>query len=173
MIGVINKQKLNLEKRIKKMKKGDKVTYNTGNDKFSHGIVKSVNKTLSTAFVVYNCNADWSDFEDFTGISTPIKYLKLGWEMSFKEFLTKQCDAVLLTGICKNSPDDIFMTRDRIGESLTYVVKTGGAGDWAIYIYWSGKPNWWIAENGEKVVSKDYIQKLFPCDDEVLKRYRF
>lgn len=94
-------------------------------------------------------------------------------KFTINELLKTEADSVLKTGICKNSPDDIFMTRDRIGESLTYVVKTGYAGDWAIYIYWSGKPNWWIAENGDKIVNKENIQKLFPCDDEVMKRYRF
>ena len=155
------------------MKKGDKVKYTDNLGVVSNGIIKSLHDSTLIAFVVYNCNDDWTNYQNYTGISTPITRLKLGWEMNLEEFSSKKDGIVLKHGKCKNSPDDIFMERIRIGDSLTWVAKKGYGNDWTIYIYWSEKSIGWILDNGEKLVNKEYIKKLFPCDDEVLKLYRF
>ena len=63
---------------------GDKVSYfpHQGCNKLSiqKGIVKSLNEHDNTiAFVVYHCADDWDNYHAYTGASTKIKDLKLGW----------------------------------------------------------------------------------------------
>lgn len=57
--------------------KGQKVTYKTEfeNEK---GIVKSMSGP-DHAFVVYHCNNDWDNYEDYTGARTKLIDLEEGW----------------------------------------------------------------------------------------------
>ena len=56
-------------------KKGDKVTYQ-GTEQ---GIVKRDQINSTFVFVVFHCNDDWEDFENYTAQSTPVEYLTKGW----------------------------------------------------------------------------------------------
>ena len=59
------------------MQEGDKVTYiPTG----EIGIVKFPSTEEGKVFVVYKCREDWENYKNYTGVSTPITSLKLGWE---------------------------------------------------------------------------------------------
>lgn len=58
-----------------KLKIGDKVIYKPKNEK---GIVKFVNNQC--AWVVYSCGGDWKNYNNYTGESTVLTDLKLGWE---------------------------------------------------------------------------------------------
>ena len=58
-------------------KVGQKVTYLTEH-KCEHGIVKSV-AGESVVFVVYYCNNDWDNYQNYTGAMTATKYLEDGW----------------------------------------------------------------------------------------------
>jgi len=78
---------------------------------------------------------------------------------------------VFSTGVLPNSEEGLFMTRD--GGFLRWVAKKGYGNDWAIYCHWSDKTPEWVAENGDKVYNKSHITKCVPCDENVLKLYRF
>ncbi len=56
-------------------KKGDKVTYQGA----EQGIVKRDQEEPDTVFVVFHCNDDWSEYENFTAQKTPVRYLTKGW----------------------------------------------------------------------------------------------
>ena len=58
------------------MKPGDKVTYLPNNEK---GIVKSISRVEGYVFVVYKCDENWKNYYNYTGASTRISDLKLGW----------------------------------------------------------------------------------------------
>jgi len=60
-------------------KVGDKVTYfHTNTTAGQKGIIKSLSNNMDI-FVVYNCNNDWKNYQDYTGQNTPIENLKHGW----------------------------------------------------------------------------------------------
>lgn len=61
------------------MQKGDRVHFTRGSGKTQNGIVKSVTQSGDTAFVVYNCNGNWDNYENYTAISTNIDDLIEGW----------------------------------------------------------------------------------------------
>lgn len=56
---------------------GDKVTYSTSYKK-EYGIVKRI-ADEDNSFVVYNCDNNWDDFENYTAARTSNKDLILGW----------------------------------------------------------------------------------------------
>lgn len=58
--------------------KGQKVTYLT-EYKREHGMIKSLSDDGKAAFVVYHCNNDWEDFENYTGARTNLEDLRDGW----------------------------------------------------------------------------------------------
>lgn len=61
------------------MQKGDKVTYvPIKGAPVEKGIVKSM-RDPENAFVVYHCNDEWHNYEDYIGNLTEVKQLKLGW----------------------------------------------------------------------------------------------
>ena len=68
---------------VKELKKGDKVHYmpkhykNKG--KFENGIVKSIAPN-GGVFVVYNCNNEWHNFENYTAANTNPENLFMGWK---------------------------------------------------------------------------------------------
>lgn len=62
---------------MRKLKIGDKVIYKPKNEK---GIVKSLNKNNKYAWVVYSCRGNWKNYKDYTGESTVLSDLKLGWD---------------------------------------------------------------------------------------------
>lgn len=65
------------------MQKGDKVHYvpYEGCDEhlIQNGIIKTV-RDEDNFFVVYNCNEDWDNYEDYGSQLTNVKYLKNGWK---------------------------------------------------------------------------------------------
>lgn len=72
----------------KELKKGDPVHYvpehykKTGN--FENGIVKGFAEN-GGVFVVYNCNGDWDNYENYTAANTRPEDLFLGWAMTTQE----------------------------------------------------------------------------------------
>lgn len=66
------------------LKPGDKVTY-IKDGKQQKGVVKHTIKTddccpENVVRVVYHCNEDWDNYANYTGLSTNINSLKLGWD---------------------------------------------------------------------------------------------
>jgi hypothetical protein len=61
------------------MKAGDKVHYTAPHGKKENGIIKSINESGDGAFVVYNCNEDWDNYENYTGAHTRLSTLTEGW----------------------------------------------------------------------------------------------
>ena len=57
---------------------GTKVTYQDFGRKET-GIVKSLHPMLRVAFVVYKCNNDWKNYQNYTGCPTSFSDLVLGW----------------------------------------------------------------------------------------------
>jgi len=52
------------------MEIGDFVVYNPGHCVPELGRVKSFSSFNNNPFVVYNCNGDWGNYEDYTGANT-------------------------------------------------------------------------------------------------------
>lgn len=63
---------------MKHFKIGDKVTY-ISKYKKEQGIVKSISELDDFVFVVYNCGGDWDNYQNYTGASTSINDLVVGW----------------------------------------------------------------------------------------------
>lgn len=61
------------------MKIGDKVTYTPEYGEYEKGIIKSFSDSGFIAFVVYKCDNDWKNYQNYTGASTNIEDLILGW----------------------------------------------------------------------------------------------
>jgi hypothetical protein len=61
------------------LKPGDKVTYTAPHGAKENGIVKSLNDSGTTAWVVYHCNGEWERYFDYTGAATNIQDLTVGW----------------------------------------------------------------------------------------------
>lgn len=51
---------------------GDKVSYNK-----EHGIIKAIKD--GNIFVVYNCDGDWENYENYTAVNTLKDKLVYGW----------------------------------------------------------------------------------------------
>ena len=60
------------------LKKGDKVTYHSF-EKREKGIVKSISDEKHV-FVVYHCNNEWDNYENYTATRTCIDDLTKGWD---------------------------------------------------------------------------------------------
>ena len=60
------------------IKAGMKVTYRT-HYKTEKGIVKSIQNDRH-AFVVYYCNGDWDNYENYTAARTKVEDLEIGWD---------------------------------------------------------------------------------------------
>lgn len=83
-----------------------------------------------------------------------------------------EAGATIATGTAPDSPEGINMTRS--GRTLRWVAVRGqGAPDWAIYCHLEDKDEEWIKRMGDKVRDKNTIQKLVPCNEQALKKYRF
>lgn len=77
------------------------------------------------------------------------------------------------SGECINSSKDIYMTDTNVGEMMIWIAKKGSADDWAIYLCWKWQ-GWQFCETqGQKVCNLENIKKLVPCDEEVIKKYRY
>ena len=68
---------------MKNFKVGDLVKYSpyegcTEEEKLK-GKVKSLKEDPNEVFVVFHCNNDWDNYEHYTGQSTKVNYLELGW----------------------------------------------------------------------------------------------
>ena len=63
--------------KLHTFKKGQKVTYVTEYEK-EKGIIKNINEK-GNVFVVYNCNNNLDNYENYTAELTSIKNLELGW----------------------------------------------------------------------------------------------
>lgn len=61
------------------IKPGMKVHYAPLYGDKENGIVKALNHDNTRAWVVYHCNKEWHRYDDYTGQSTNIKDLKIGW----------------------------------------------------------------------------------------------
>jgi hypothetical protein len=59
------------------LKPGDKVHYCPEYGKIENGIVKAI--PTNGAFVVYHCNGDWDNYQDYTAQLTDIEDLREGW----------------------------------------------------------------------------------------------
>jgi len=77
----------------------------------------------------------------------------------------------IATGTVSDNAVGVNMTNS--GKLLRWVAVCGGANDWAIYIYWAEADEEYIRQQGDKVINKENIKKLVPCDDEAFKRYRY
>ena len=63
---------------------GDKVCYQPehyGNDRWENGRVKEIpNHTFDSVRVVYNCDGQWNNYQNYTSALTNLRDLKVGWK---------------------------------------------------------------------------------------------
>lgn len=92
---------------------------------------------------------------------------------TFKELQELPPHSIIATGEVINSPEGVFMTDSDIGRTMRWVAKRGLIDDWAIYIHWSEHDIDYVKRHGLKVKMKHSIEKLVPCDEAMLERYRY
>ncbi len=63
---------------------GSTVFYTSPHNSKENGIVKALNESKTGAWVVYHCNNDWSNYQNYTGQHTNIADLTIGWHNQFK-----------------------------------------------------------------------------------------
>jgi hypothetical protein len=76
---------------MKKLKPGDKVYYipfeNCPPYKITDGVIKSIpDHTDKEVRVVFNCNQEWDNYQDYTSQLTRIDQLELGWFHTKEDF---------------------------------------------------------------------------------------
>lgn len=67
---------------MKDIKVGDKVHYKPPHappNFFEKGIVKSIGRSRDSVFVVYHCNDDWDNYENYTAALTSLNDLHPDW----------------------------------------------------------------------------------------------
>lgn len=74
------------------IKFGTKVHYTSPHGTKENGIVKSLNDSKTTAWVVYHCNGEWDKFYNYTGAATNIKDLNYGWVDESGKIFPEFCD---------------------------------------------------------------------------------
>lgn len=67
-------------KMLNKLEVGDYVTY-VSNNTYEIGRIKRFTEFKGFIFVVYYCNNDWDNYQDYTGILTNKDSLKIGWRI--------------------------------------------------------------------------------------------
>lgn len=80
--------------------------------------------------------------------------------------------AIFALGKTTNDEKGVYMTETRKGDLIRWIAKRGQGEDWCIYCAWAEWPVEEIARTGQKVVIKENILKLVPCDDQALALYR-
>ena len=80
-------------------------------------------------------------------------------------------DTVFLRGETIDNYTGINMANT--GEVLKWIAKKGNADDWTIYIHFANMGYHFVETNGDKVYNKEHIQRLVPCEETVLNKYRF
>lgn len=94
-------------------------------------------------------------------------------EMTKEEFDALPRGEVFATGTFPNSPEGLYMTNTREGDTLRWVAKKGYGNDWAVYCHWSEHSVEWVTEHGDKVHNELHIRKCVPCTKEVFSLYRY
>lgn len=73
-----------LELKQSDLKVGDSVRYQPAHyseDKWENGIVKEIpSHNINAVRVVYNCNNEWRDYQNYTSAMTRLEDLKYGWK---------------------------------------------------------------------------------------------
>jgi len=99
--------------------------------------------------------------------------MKKSKEMTKEQFDALPHSEVFATGTFPNSPEGIFMTNNREGDTLRWVAKKGYGNDWAVYCHWAEHSAEWVTAHGDKVTYELHIRKCVPCTKEVFSLYRY
>ena len=81
--------------------------------------------------------------------------------------------SIIAKGEMQNSPLGIFMTNERQGDLLKWIAVKGFGNDWAIYCHWAEKSYDFVKQSGDKISTEVNICHCVPCEDEVMRLYRF
>ncbi len=84
--------------------------------------------------------------------------------------------SVICTGTITNTPgeDGIYMTDERVGDKLKYVVKRGVINDFAVYVGWDNENTFeWVERLGQKIYYKDNLLKMGLSNEVIDNHYRF
>lgn len=93
-------------------------------------------------------------------------------ELTMAKLKALKPQSIIATGTVRNNPDEVYMTETNYNRKLLWVAKKGAIDDWAIYIHWETSGQGFVISNGDKVRDSTHIQRLVPCDAEVLAAYR-
>jgi hypothetical protein len=65
---------------IDQLEVGSKVCYVPAHGKSENGIVKEIPQhTTEAVRVVYHCNGEWSNYQNYTSALTSLRDLEIGW----------------------------------------------------------------------------------------------
>lgn len=99
--------------------------------------------------------------------------------ISIEEYDKLPNDSIIQSGIISNSPTGYFASRDVNLPLLYYVVYKHEIGVWTIYIhkYSVNTPLEslisYIKSYGDTITSKEYIKRIFDCDEKVFEKYYY
>ena len=92
--------------------------------------------------------------------------------LTLKQFIDLPDNEIFAKGIVQNNPEGVHLTNNRLNNDLMWVAKKGSANDWAVYIAWAEKGEEYTENHGDKILIKDHILRLVPCEEVVLHLYR-
>lgn len=93
--------------------------------------------------------------------------------LTLKKLADLPTGAIIASGKVINSEQGIFITPTHVGRMMKWIAKKGDVTDWAIYIHWVEMDDEMVLSQGDKVRGTENIMKLVPCEQEVLKVYRY
>lgn len=97
--------------------------------------------------------------------------------LTLQEFSQIPNGQIFRSGVCFNTPGELYMTNERLMDKLIWVAKKGEVEDWAVYCLWYENKEGsevcnMVARFGQKVHGAEAIQFAVPCTDEVFSLYR-
>lgn len=91
--------------------------------------------------------------------------------LTLQELKEMKPHEIIATGLTIDNYTGIYMSNsDKI---LRWVAVRGGIHDWAVYIHFATHDVDYVMRQGDKVIDKENIRRLVPCDDEAFKMYRY
>ncbi len=90
--------------------------------------------------------------------------------LTIKDLQDMEPGAIIDSGVTIDNRTGINMSgSDRV---LRWVAVRGNIHDWAIYVLFAEEDEYTVRRQGDKVIGKENIQRLVPCDDEAYRMYR-
>jgi len=91
--------------------------------------------------------------------------------LTLEKFLELEDGLEFARGTVSDNSSGINMTNS--DKLLKWIAIKGYAEDWCIYAHFADNDFEFIKRSGDKVGSEEHIQRVIPCTDDVIARYRY